>query len=77
MDATTDALSRYVTALRYDDRGHARNPMTDADVESKFRDLSTGLLGPAAVDAALQGLWHLEDADRAGAVVVDLLTVAR
>ena len=54
-------------------KGHARNPMTDADVESKFRDLSAGVLGPAQMDAALRALWRLEEATRIGAVV-DLFT---
>jgi len=50
--------------------------MTDADVETKFRDLSAGVLGPAQADAALHALWGLEDADRIGAVV-DLFTAKR
>jgi 2-methylcitrate dehydratase len=49
-------------------KGHARNPMTDADVDTKFRDLSADILGPAQVDAALQALWRLEEADRIAAV---------
>jgi 2-methylcitrate dehydratase len=57
-------------------KGHARNPMTDADVDTKFRDLSAGVLGPAQVDAALHALWRLEAMDRIGAVV-DLFTVKR
>ena len=55
-------------------KGHARNPMTDADVEAKFRDLSADVLAPAQVDAGLQTLWRLEEADRIGAVV-DLFTI--
>ena len=57
-------------------KGHARNPMTDADVEAKFRDLSADVLGPAQVNAALHALWRLEEADRIGAVV-DLFTIKR
>lgn len=50
-------------------RGHARNPMTDAEVESKFRDLSSDVLDGAQVDAALQALWRLEEADRVGPIL--------
>ena len=55
-------------------KGHARNPMTDADVEAKFRDLSADVLAPAQVDAALRALWRLEETERVGAVV-DLFTI--
>lgn len=57
-------------------RGHTRNPMTDADVQAKFRDLSADVLAPAQVDAALTALWRLEEAERIGSVV-DLFTVKR
>ena len=57
-------------------KGHARNPMTDADVGTKFRDLSADVLAPAQVDAALGALWRLEEANRTGAVV-DLFTITR
>jgi 2-methylcitrate dehydratase len=57
-------------------KGHARNPMTDADVQAKFRDLSADVLARAQVDAALTALWRLEEAERIGSVV-DLFTVKR
>jgi 2-methylcitrate dehydratase len=57
-------------------KGHARNPMTDDEINAKFRDLSADLLGPARADAALQALWRLEEADRVGAVV-DPFTIKR
>ncbi len=57
-------------------KGHAENPMTDADLETKFRDLSADVLGTAQIDAALRALWRLEDIDGAGALV-DLVTVKR
>jgi 2-methylcitrate dehydratase len=57
-------------------KGHARNPMTDADVETKFRDLSADALGHARADAALRALWRLEDADRVGDLL-DLFTLDR
>lgn len=42
-------------------RGHARNPMSDAEVEQKFLSLTGGLLSPAQQDAALARLWRLEE----------------
>ena len=57
-------------------KGHARSPLTDAEVETKFRDLSTGVLGEAQADAALHALWRLEEAEQAAAVI-SLLTVER
>ena len=45
-------------------KGHARNPMTDADI----------VLAPARIDAALQILWRLEQAPKLGPML-DLLLV--
>jgi 2-methylcitrate dehydratase len=41
-------------------RGHARNPMTDAEVETKFRRLAAPLMDAARIDHALATLWKLE-----------------
>ena len=57
-------------------KGHVRNPMTDDDLDAKFRDLSAHLLGPAQTEAALSALWRLEEADRIGSVL-DLVTLKR
>ena len=57
-------------------KGHVRNPMTDDDIDAKFRGLSADLLGPARADAALHALWRLDEADRIGPVL-DLVTVKR
>ena len=43
-------------------RGHACNPMTDAEVESKFRALATPQLGRERAGAALEWLWRLDHA---------------
>jgi len=57
-------------------KGHARNPMTDADVVAKFRDLSEDVLGTARAGAALDALWKLEEAPGIGSVL-DLFTISR
>lgn len=54
-------------------RGHPRNPMSDAEVEDKFRRLVRGSLSPAQADAALAGLWRLEELNRVG----DLMALFR
>jgi 2-methylcitrate dehydratase len=41
-------------------RGHARNPMTDAEVEAKFRRMATPRYGNVRCDAILATCWQLE-----------------
>jgi 2-methylcitrate dehydratase len=42
-------------------RGHANNPMTDAEVETKFRSLVEPRFGRQPADRMLATLWKLED----------------
>jgi 2-methylcitrate dehydratase len=60
---TTRSGQRLVERADYP-KGHAKNPMSDADVESKFRDLTTGVLAPDQVNAALQAARALENVQR-------------
>jgi 2-methylcitrate dehydratase len=55
-------------------RGHPRNPMTDAEVEGKFRSLTRGKLSRKAGDRVLDALWNLEMVKDAG-VLMRLLRV--
>ena len=41
-------------------RGHAGNPMTDAEVEAKFRRVVEPRYGKAKADAILARCWELE-----------------
>lgn len=41
-------------------RGHARNPMTDAEVEKKFRTMLEPRYGPAQANKILSVCWKLE-----------------
>ena len=41
-------------------RGHARNPMTDAEVESKFKALAEPLLSASAISEIVDRCWNLE-----------------
>src|SRR5207247_4232572 len=60
IDVVTRSGQRFTEQATYP-KGHARNPMTDADVETKFRDLSVDVLGDARVNAAVHALWHLDE----------------
>jgi 2-methylcitrate dehydratase len=50
-------------------RGHARNPMTDAEVEKKFRTMVEPRYGRAAADRILAACWDLEKLKSAGDLV--------
>lgn len=50
-------------------RGHWRNPMSEAEIESKFRSLVADMLPAAQVDALLERLWKLEELTEIGTLV--------
>jgi 2-methylcitrate dehydratase len=50
-------------------RGHPKNPMTDAEMEEKFRSLAVRYLPIERVDALLRQLWTLEDMPRAATLL--------
>jgi 2-methylcitrate dehydratase len=50
-------------------RGHWKNPMTDAEMEEKFRLLARKHLPPERIDDLLRQLRALEDMPKAGALV--------
>jgi 2-methylcitrate dehydratase len=50
-------------------RGHYKNPMSDQEVEAKFRALAQGLLTYRQIDALLDRLWHLERVTDIGEVI--------
>ena len=50
-------------------KGHAKNPMNDADVESKFAGLTEGLIKPEARDALVRGLRDIDKAADVGSVL--------
>jgi 2-methylcitrate dehydratase len=54
-------------------RGHYKNPMTDAEMEEKFRLLARRQLSAEKVDGLLKKLWALEDLSKAG----DLIEMTR
>lgn len=52
---------RHVAEVRYP-RGHEKNPMSDAEIDAKFRELAGHRLGKSACDRALDALWRLDEA---------------
>lgn len=46
--------------------GHSENPMTDRQVEEKFRMMVGDMLSNSRVDQVLDVLWHLEEVDDIG-----------
>ena len=50
-------------------RGHFKNPMTDAEIEEKFRSLATKQLSAQKTDALLRQLWKLDEMPKAGTLL--------
>jgi 2-methylcitrate dehydratase len=50
-------------------RGHWKNPMTDAEVEEKFRALARRQLPAALTDSLLHQLWALDNLPNAGELI--------
>lgn len=50
-------------------RGHFENPMTDEEIEAKFRSLAQGLLSERQISTLLDRLWNLEEVDDIGEVM--------
>jgi len=51
--ATTGAETRYF-------KGHVKNPLTDAEIDAKFRALAAPALSKAQIDKVLAAAWRLE-----------------
>lgn len=68
IEVVTKSGKRWVERATYP-KGHTKNPMSDADIESKFREFSTGVLPPERGDAALQAIWRFEEAPSVTGIV--------
>jgi 2-methylcitrate dehydratase len=75
LEVVTRDGDRLIERARFP-KGHARNPMTDADLAAKFHALADDALTGPRASAVLEALWRLPDADRVGPVL-DLLTITR
>jgi 2-methylcitrate dehydratase len=56
----TKAGATHTTMVDYH-KGHHKNPMSQAEVEAKFRPLAAGVLKEAQTDRLLGALWRLEE----------------
>jgi 2-methylcitrate dehydratase len=59
MEAVTGSGQRFSSQVAYH-KGHFKNPLSDAELESKFRSLACGPLSETQADALLDRLWNLE-----------------
>jgi 2-methylcitrate dehydratase len=50
---------RHVADVSYP-KGHAKNPMTDIEIEDKFRKMCSSFLTPSQTAAALKELWEFD-----------------
>jgi 2-methylcitrate dehydratase len=68
VEVVTASGGRHTAEVAYH-RGHFKNPMSDQEVEDKFRALAYGLLTPAQTSTVLERLWHLEQVPDIGEVI--------
>jgi 2-methylcitrate dehydratase len=61
IEVTTSEGRRLAAETNYP-KGHCRNPLTDSEVEAKFRGLASGALGADGCDRVLGEVWNLENA---------------
>ena len=61
LEVVTTAGDRHSAQVAYH-RGHNRNPLSDAEVEDKFRSLASLRLSGERIDALLSHLWRIDEA---------------
>jgi 2-methylcitrate dehydratase len=74
IEVTTRSGQRLVEMASYP-KGHARNRMSDADIESKFAGLTRGVLAPDVSDALVQALWKIDQAKDVSTVLAPMLRI--
>ena len=62
--ATTNSGEKHMREVRYA-KGHPKNPMSDQEVEAKFRRLSEPVMNTKQIDDALNQLWDMESMNNA------------
>ena len=50
-------------------KGHAENPLSDAEVEEKFRQLSAGRLDGRGCETLLKALWRMDQVDDVSRII--------
>jgi 2-methylcitrate dehydratase len=65
IEVKTKQGERYVEAGSYP-KGHAKNPMSEAEVETKFRKLCKGNVSNRVCDSIMGAVWKLDEAQDIG-----------
>ncbi len=60
IEVVTRSGEHFVREIKYG-KGHWKNPMSDQDIETKFRKLSTPVLTPDQMDKILEHLWNFDE----------------
>ena len=68
IEVLTHGGERVVERASYP-RGHAKNPMSEEDIENKFRTLAENIMKPGQRDALLKALWDVDQAREIGQVL--------
>ena len=68
LEVVTGTGQRFSSQVAYH-KGHFKNPLSDSEVEEKFRSLASGVLPTDQTDALLDRLWHLEEVEDVGDLV--------
>jgi 2-methylcitrate dehydratase len=67
MEVVTNSGQRYVAEVAYH-KGHYKNPLSDAELEEKYRALVGDVLATTKANALLDRLWHLEEVTDLGEI---------
>jgi 2-methylcitrate dehydratase len=68
LELVTTSGATHTAVVEYH-RGHWKNPMSNSEVEGKFRRLAGEVLNEGQTDRLLDALWRLEELNDAGDVV--------
>jgi 2-methylcitrate dehydratase len=68
VEVVTTSGQRYASEVAYH-KGHYKNPLSDAELEAKYRSLVSDVLPSRQADALLDRLWHLEEVADMGEVL--------
>ena len=61
LEVVTTAGQRHAAQVAYH-KGHYKNPLTETEVEDRFRSLASGNLPGDRIDALLAHLWRIDEA---------------
>ena len=68
LEVVTNSGLRYQAQVAYH-KGHYKDPLSDSEVEAKFRSLTDGVIRRDRVEALLDRLWRLEEVKNIAEVI--------